>query len=248
MKFLLLDIGNTSIAYSTTFNDKVQEIKRVKNIENPDNFIDSLNFSDINKVVICSVVPSISDSIINILKLKNIEFFEVNYTNCGIKLLVNNPSDVGADRICNVVGANKINKSTIIIDFGTATTYDVTNEYGDFIGGSIGPGIDISADYLIEKAALLKDTIYTFPDKIIGQSTESNIQSGVMYGGLFSVIGMINAIKLEMKNPDMQTIITGGFGKLISDNLSIEHIYSKSLTMDGMIQIYSNNFLNQTGK
>jgi len=248
MKFLLLDIGNTSIAYSTTFNHKVQEINRVKNIENPDNFINSLNFSDINKVVICSVVPSISNGIINILKLKNIPFFEINHINCGVKLLVDNPSDVGVDRICNVVGANKINKSTIIIDFGTATTYDITNECGDFIGGSIGPGIDISADYLIEKAALLKETIYTFPDKIIGQSTEANIQSGVMYGGLFSVIGMINAIKLEMKNPNMKIIITGGFGKLISDKLSIEHVYSKSLTMDGMIQVYLNNSPNQTGK
>ena len=244
MKFLLLDIGNTSIAYSTTLNGKVQEINRIKNIENPDDFINSLNFNEINKVIICSVVPSISDSIINILKLKNIPSFEINHINCGIKLLVNNPSDVGADRICNVVGANKINKSAIIIDFGTATTYDITNEYGDFIGGSISPGIDISADYLIEKAALLKETIYTFPNKIIGQSTASNIQSGVMYGGLFSVIGMINAIKLEMKNPSMQIIITGGFGKLISDELSIKHTYSKSLTMNGMIQIYSNNSLN----
>ena len=102
--------------------------------------------------------------------------------------------------------------------------------------------------YLIEKAALLKETIYTFPDKIIGQSTEANIQSGVMYGGLFSVIGMINAIKLEMKNPNMKIIITGGFGKLISDKLSIEHVYSKSLTMDGMIQVYLKNSPNQTGK
>ena len=243
MKFLLLDIGNTSIAYSTTLDDKVQKINRIKNVENLDDFINSLNFNEINKVIICSVVPSISNSIINILKLKNIDFFEINHVNCGIKLLVNNPSDVGADRICNVVGANKINTPSIIIDFGTATTYDITTENGDFIGGAISPGIDISADYLIERAALLKETIYTFPDLIIGQSTESNIQSGVMYGGLFSVLGMINAIKLEMENSNMQIIITGGFGKLISDKLSIEHTYSKSLTMDGMIQVYSNNSL-----
>ena len=241
MKFLLLDIGNTSIAYSMTINNKVSGINRIKNQENIRNLIDSLDFNGIDKVIICSVVPSMSNNIISILQSKNIGYFKINYINAGIELLVDNPSDVGNDRICNVVGANKINKPTIIIDFGTATTYDITNENGDFIGGAIGPGIDISANYLIEKAALLKNTVYNFPNSIIGKTTESNIQSGVMNGGLFSVIGMINAIKVELKKPNIEVIITGGFGKLISKKLPMKHTYLESLTMDGMIQIYTNS-------
>ncbi len=239
MNFLLLDIGNTSIAYSITKDGKVTDIHRVKNQENINKFMNLFNFSNIDKTLICSVAPSISDSIIDILKSKDIDYFEVNHTHAKSKLLVDNPSEVGNDRICNIMGAKVINTPTIIIDFGTATTYDVINEDGDFIGGAISPGIDISADYLINKAALLKTTAYNFPNLIIGTTTESNIQSGVMYGGLFSVIGMINAIKAEIGNLDVEIIITGGFGKLISDKLEIKYKYIESLTMDGMLNIYS---------
>tara|TARA_Y100001970_G_scaffold291257_1_gene427730 strand:- start:684 stop:1415 length:732 start_codon:yes stop_codon:yes gene_type:complete len=240
MKFLLLDIGNTSIAYSITSNNQISNINRIKNKENIEKFLKSIDLNGIDKAIICSVVPNISNNIILILKSKGIDSFQINHLNSGIKLLVNNPSEVGSDRICNVVGANKIKSPAMIIDFGTATTYDITNDEGDFIGGAISPGIDISADYLVNQAALLKDTVYNFPDLIIGKTTESNIQSGVMYGGLFSVMGMINAIKEELKNPNLDIIITGGFGKLISNKLKIKHEYIESLTMDGMLKIYSN--------
>ena len=239
MNFLLLDIGNTSIAYSITKNGKVTDIHRVENQEYINKFMKLFDFSHIDKTLICSVVPSISDSVVDVLKYKDVDYFEINYTHAKTKLLVDKPSEVGNDRICNIMGAKVINAPAIIIDFGTATTYDIINENGDFIGGAISPGIDISADYLINKAALLKTTAYIFPNSIIGTTTESNIQSGVMYGGLFSVIGMINSIKSELGNQDVEIIITGGFGKLISDKLDIKHKYIESLTMDGMLNIYS---------
>ena len=150
------------------------------------------------------------------------------------------PGEVGNDRLCNITASNAIyGHPAIIIDFGTATTYDIINKHGDFIGGAIAPGIDISADYLINKAALLKETVYTFPDSIIGNDTESNIQSGVMYGGLFSVEGMINEIKSQTNFSDYKIIITGGFGKIISPQLSVDYIYSESLTINGMLTIYN---------
>jgi len=143
MNFLLLDIGNTSIAYSITKNGKVTDIHRVENQENINKFMRLFDFSHIDKTLICSVAPSISDSVVDVLKYKDVDYFEINYTHAKTKLLVDKPSEVGNDRICNIMGAKVINAPAIIIDFGTATTYDIINENGDFIGGAISPGIDI---------------------------------------------------------------------------------------------------------
>ena len=156
-----------------------------------------------------------------------------------MNFLVDAPSEIGNDRICNIAGAHKYSDSaSIIIDFGTATTYDVINDGGDFIGGAIAPGIDISADYLISKTAQLKNTIYKFPDNVIGTNTTSNIQSGVMFGGLESVKGMVKLIKKEINNLSAEVIITGGFGLLISNALETKHTYSETLTIEGMLEIF----------
>ena len=132
------------------------------------------------------------------------------------------------------------NSESIVIDFGTATTYDIINDKGEFIGGAIAPGIDISADYLIKKTALLKNTIYKFPKNVIGKNTTSNIQSGVMYGGLGSIEKMINLIQEETQNHNIKIIITGGFGLLISNALQIQHSYIENLTIQGMLEIFYN--------
>ena len=193
-----------------------------------------------NKKVTSDNDTEVIKQIKELFNTKNIEIFEVSYKNSGINLEVDNPSEVGADRICNVSAANKIYGSpSIIIDFGTATTYDITNDEGNFIGGAIAPGIDVSADNLISKASLLKDTVYQFPKSIIGKNTTSNIQSGVMFSGLHSVRGMIKQIKDEMKSLSPNVILTGGFGKLISEALDVEHIYNESLTIEGMLNIYN---------
>ena len=239
MNLLCLDIGNTSITVCKSSKAKLGKLTR---IPSSDHFTDTLSNYDlelIESIIVCSVVPELTEILTNYCKLNSIDLFVINHKNSNLNLLVDDPSEVGNDRICNIVAANKHYKSaSIIIDFGTATTYDVINEKGDFIGGAIAPGIDISADYLIQKTAQLKNTIYKFPDNVIGTNTTTNIQSGVMMGGLESVKGMIKLIKKEISNPNPNIIITGGFGLLISNALEVEHVYKETLTIEGMLEIF----------
>ena len=132
----------------------------------------------------------------------------MNHNNCKINLTVDQPSEVGPDRICNAVGAQKkYGTPCVIIDFGSATTYDIINDKGSFIGGAISPGIDVSANYLIKKAALLNEAVFKFPKNVIGKNTNTNLQSGIMYGGLDSVQGMIKRIMDEMNNQELTNIV-----------------------------------------
>ena len=241
MKLLCIDIGNTSITTCKISNKEMGEIVRLPSNSSFTKSLDKYNFRLIDRVILCSVVPELTKILIEFCKINTIDLFEINYNNVQINLCVDTPSEVGNDRICNIIAAKKIfNTESIVVDFGTATTYDIMDNKGNFIGGAIAPGIDVSANYLIEKTALLKDTVYKFPKYVIGKNTISNIQSGVMFGGLGSVEKMIQLIQKEMENPKIKIIITGGFGLLISNALKIEHSYIESLTIQGMLEIFYN--------
>ena len=239
MNLLCVDIGNTSITTCQTKKKEIGEITRFPSSSDFISLLSKYNINSIDRIVVCSVVPELTNILINFCKINTIDLFEINYNNTQINLCVDDPSEVGNDRICNIIGAKKLyNSESIVIDFGTATTYDVINNAGNFIGGAIAPGIDVSADYLIKKTALLKNTIYKFPKHVIGKNTTSNIQSGVMYGGLGSVEKMIKLIQKETENPKIKIIITGGFGLLISKALKIQHSYIETLTIQGMLEIF----------
>ena len=239
---LLIDIGNTNTVCAVHNNEKYIAYERIDCEDKIQKKINMFYKYNITRIAISSVVPNLTDKLFEYLKQTfKITPFIVSYKNCNIKLDVNSKSEVGSDRICNVRGAIEITKkNALVIDFGTATTYDVINDNQEFIGGAISPGIDVSAEYLIQKAALLKNTTFTFPKKIISKNTKTNIQSGVMFGALYSIEGMINNIKLELKsNPYI--ILTGGFSKLISPKLTYQHILEPNLTLDGIRLIYNDN-------
>ena len=239
MNLLCLDIGNTSITICKSNKKILGPLNRIPTSKNFTDVLSGYNLKSIDSIIMCSVVPELTNILINYCKSNNIDIFEINYKKSSMNFLVDTPSEIGNDRICNIAGARKYSNSvSIIIDFGTATTYDVINDDGSFIGGAIAPGIDISADYLIAKTAQLKNTIYKFPDNVIGTNTTSNIQSGVMFGGLESVKGMVELIKKEINSLDVKVIITGGFGLLISNALEIKHTYSGTLTIEGMLEIF----------
>ena len=239
-----MDIGNTSVSDSIWDINKNKFLSIIPNRWGTGK--KEICFSDphgITSVAITSVVPMLTDYYKNYFqKTLNIEPFIVNHQNCGINLKVENPNEVGADRICNAVGAKeKYRTPCLIIDFGSATTYDIVDNKGDFIGGAIAPGIDVSANYLIEKAALLNDTIFQFPKNVIGKNTNTNLQSGIMYGGLDSVQGMIKRIIDELNEKNIKIILTGGFSSLISSHLEIEHRQDQNLTLYGLKEIHNNN-------
>ena len=237
---LCVDIGNTNIVHANWNNNNFDEIGRVKTGKCN---LKIHNKEQIKSIAITSVVPELTNYYQNYFKtVYNINPFIVNHKNCGINLDVDNPSEVGPDRICNAIGGSKkYGTPCIIIDFGSATTYDVVNDKGDFMGGVIAPGIDVSANYLIQKAALLKQAAFQFPNKIIGRDTETNLQSGIMYGGLDAVEGMIKRIISETNYKQTNIILTGGFGSLISSKMKTPHELDQTITLYGLKLILDKN-------
>ena len=239
---LALDIGNTQIKLGIFEHLKLIHTECFQHDDNQ-----NINLNYIKKFkptvsIISSVVPNLTDKYVkNIYNILGLDSLIVNNENCHLDLKVHEPNTVGADRICNVIATIKIyNKPAIVIDFGTATTYDVINKNGQFIGGIIAPGIKTSSQYLIEKAALLDYVDFEFPEKVIGKNTEDNIKSGIMFGAIDQIEGMIKRINNETKQNN-NIILTGGFSKLISPKISLEHTCDIDLTLKGMILIHESN-------
>ena len=239
---LALDIGNTQIKLGIFEHLKLIHTECFQHDDNQ-----NINLNYIKKFkptvsIISSVVPNLTDKYVkNIYNILGLDSLIVNNENCHLDLKVHEPNTVGADRICNVIATIKIyNKPAIVIDFGTATTYDVINKNGQFIGGIIAPGIKTSSQYLIEKAALLDYVDFEFPEKVIGKNTEDNIKSGIMFGAIDQIEGMIKRINNETRQNN-NIILTGCFSKLISPKISLEHTCDIDLTLKGMILIHESN-------
>lgn len=158
----------------------------------------------------------------------------------GFEIIYDDPKGVGADRICNAVGGfSKYGGPLIIVDFGTATTFDIINDTGDYCGGIIAPGIETSANDLWQRAARLFRVQLQFPEKIIGQNTEHSMQAGIMWGAVEMVDGLARRIKSELINPkDVKVIATGGLAPIIMAKTSTLQHFEPYLTLDGMRLIF----------
>jgi type III pantothenate kinase len=240
---LAVDIGNTNVTCGVYDGKKWVHTLRLPSILDFWNQFSTLKEFDITESAISSVVPDLTQVYIeSIQNLFQIDVHIITYQNSGVKLLVDTPKDVGVDRICNVAAAEiLVGTPAIVGDIGSATNYDVVDEKGAFIGGAIAPGIEVAAHNLIQKAALLKETAFAVPELVVGKSTESNLQSGIMLGAIDVVDGMFTRIMGEMNWDDCNKIVTGGFGGLISPHLKTEHNYLPNLTLDGIRIIYENN-------
>jgi len=190
--------------------------------------------------VISSVVPDLTMPFIQIIE----KYFHLRPvivdSDLGIKLklAVDNPKSVGADRICNgIAGFEKYGAPLVILDFGTATTFDVITENDEFIGGIIAPGIEMTATVLHQLAAKLPKVELKFPQTVIGRNTETNIQSGLMFGTVDLINGLLNRIELELDRK-FKTIATGGLANVVTPYLKRKVILDAELTLDGMRLIY----------
>jgi len=240
---LCIDIGNTNVVSALWDGNAYVAYNRFESSMDGVNDFKAGFDLETETIIISSVVPILTEAYSYALKdLKLASPFIITHKNCLMKLQVDFPSEVGADRICNSFGAKTIFGSpVVVVDFGSATTYDVVNESGAFIGGAIAPGIDVSAHNLIEKTALLKAAAFQFPENVVGTNTETNLQSGIMYSGVYAVDGMLNRIKSEMDWTDMNVVLTGGFSSLISPKLHTPHQLAPKLTLDGMRSIAEGN-------
>jgi len=159
----------------------------------------------------------------------------------GIPVNVERPSEVGSDRLVNALAAQKLfGNSLIILDFGTATTFDVVDNKGAYAGGVIAPGINLSLEALHMKAAKLPNIAVSRPKQVIGKSTVSAMQSGIFYGYLGLIDGITGRIKKEF-GKSMKVVATGGLAPLFSKESELIDYIEPDLTMIGLKQVYDNN-------
>ncbi|MBF8982366.1 type III pantothenate kinase [Lutibacter sp. B2] len=252
---LVIDVGNTNIVLGVLEGDELIESWRITTTSKrtSDEFgmlvysmieHKGLKLEDIEHVIISSVVPDIMYSLTNgIRKYFDIEPLIVGPgIKTGVNIKTDNPREVGSDRIVNVVAAYHIyGGPAIAIDFGTATTYDIINEKGEFIAGITSPGIRISADALWQKAAKLPNIAIKKPDSIMAKNTITSMQAGLVYGYIGQVEYIVNKIKEEMNNPNIKVIATGGLAKIIEAETEVIDIYEPLLTLKGLQIIYEKN-------
>lgn len=253
---LVVDIGNTNIVIGVYNGDDIAGSWRMvtRSEKTSDEYgifiLNLLNYNnikqeDIKSAIVSSVVPNVMHSFQNALKKYfNIEPIIVGPgIKTGITIATDNPREVGADRIVGLVAAYHLygGGPLIVIDFGTATTYDVLSESGEFKYGITSPGIQISADALWQKTAQLPSVEIRKPKSILAKNTITSIQAGLVYGYIGQVEYIVKKIKEEMNVENMKVIATGGLGRLMSDETDVIDLYDPQLLFKGLKIIHDKN-------
>ncbi len=239
---IVIDVGNTNTVLGIYKNNKIINKQRVetKNLKilklNIKKYF-TKNNKKINKSKICivaSVVPKLNILIREIILKNNYKYFNLNALNIPFRIKIKyDLNKIGADRIANTVAViNSKYKNCIIIDFGTATTFDVIKN-STYEGGIIFPGIKISLDSLVKNAALLKKTKILKISKIVTNNTKQSIQSGFYWGYLSLINGIIQKI-IKEKKIKPKIIMTGGLAKIFKDQIILKPILNENLTLEGL--------------
>lgn len=202
-----------------------------------------LKVNEVAGVAVSSVVPPLDSTLRRLCE----ETFHVRPlfvepgVKTGVPVLTDNPNEAGADRIVNCVAAYELlGGPAIVVDLGTATTFDVVSRKGEFLGGAIAPGLGISAEALFARAARLTRVEVKKPAKIIGTNTTDNIQIGLYYGYIGLVDGILERMLKEL-GPDTKTVATGGLAKLIAQDCKYVQRVEPMLTLNGLRLIWERN-------
>lgn len=254
---LVIDVGNTNIKLGVYQKDKLLESWRlsVKVARTADELGITINslfstkglaFKDIDGIILSSVQPSLNYTVEHAceyyMKIKPIMVGPGIKTGINIKYL--NPQEVGADRIVNSVAAYKLyGGPCIVVDFGTATTFNLISAKGEFVGGCIAPGIKTSLESLVENASKLTNVELVKPKSVVGKTTVTNLQAGIVYGFAGLVKYLIEKLKADGMCQDAKVVFTGGLSTLITDVDKSLEVYKidRYLTLKGLKIIYDIN-------
>lgn len=259
---LVVDVGNTNITYGLYEGEKKKASFRMTTTisRTSDEYgisIRSLlsqngyDYQKISGVIIASVVPNVMHSLTSAVhKYLNITPMIVGPgLKTGIRIGSDNPKEIGADRIVDVVAAyEKYGGPVLVLDFGTATTYDLVTADGEFSVGITAPGIRISAKALWEDTAKLPEIEIRKPASILARETITSMQAGLMYGQIGATEYIIRKVKEESGIEDMKVIATGGLGRIVSKETDMIDVYDEGLTLDGLRILYEKNKKPDKGK
>ena len=251
---LVIDVGNTNTVLGLYDGEKLIYNWRIRTVTDSTadeygilmlNLYKATNVKtrEVKNIVISCVVPPM----MNILEPLCEKYFHIKPLivgpgiKTGMPIFYDNPKEVGADRIVNAVAAyEKYHEALIIVDFGTATTFDYVSPKGEYMGGCICPGIAISSEALFQRAAKLPRVEFSRPKTIIAKDTITSMQAGIMFGYAGLVDGIVERMKQEVKtNP--KVIATGGLAAIIAPETKSLQIVDEMLTLEGLRIIYQKN-------
>src|SRR3954453_9452093 len=257
---LTIDIGNTNMVLGVFDGETIVEHWRIATV--PDRTADEIAVvlhgllqqsgvirdSDLHGISLCSTVPSVLHEMREVCR----KYYGDRPTvivepgvKTGVPIRYDNPKEVGSDRIMNSLAAIHLyGGPAIVVDFGTSTNFDAVSAKGEFVGGALAPGIEISVDALARRAAQLLKVELTRPPRVIGKNTVESLQSGIIYGFAAQVEGIAQRMAPELSPDDpgkVTTIATGGLAPLVIDEVSVIDAYEPWLTLIGLRLVYEKN-------
>ena len=252
---LVVDVGNTNITFGVYQGRSLLKSFRIttKIPRTSDEFglsimellrINGISITELEGISMASVVPNIMHALTGaMVKYAGIEPLIVGPgVKTGIKITTENPRAIGADRIVDAVAAyEKYGGPVLVLDFGTATTYDLVTADGSFSAGITAPGLKISQRALSQEAAKLPEVEIKNPKSILAHESISSMQAGLVYGQIGQTEYIIKQVKKETGYDDLKVIATGGLGRMISEETETIDVYASALTLDGLRIIYEKN-------
>jgi type III pantothenate kinase len=251
---LAVDIGNTNITIGVFNGSKLKATWRVATgiHRMPDEYAslmlhlfehEGIAVSQITDAILCSVVPPVAGVFEEMCRryLKVTPVLVEAGIKTGVRISMDNPREVGADRIVNAVAAHQLyGGAVIVIDLGTATTFDAVSKEGDYLGGAIAPGIAIATEALFSRTAVLPRVELTHPNRAIGRNTVAAMQSGIVFGYAGLIEGIVTRIKQELGDK-AKVVATGGYAELLARETPAIDEVNPDLTLIGLRLIYDMN-------